>query len=50
MPDRPSGSWRACRLRSDLIKGSSLPGGGTLRVEVDHVGTPLPQGLDPVSR
>ena len=21
MPDRPSGSWRACRLRGDLIKG-----------------------------
>ena len=38
------------RRQGSLVKGVSLPGGGTLRLEVNHVDVPLPQGMDPNSR
>ena len=38
------------RLRGSLVEGVELPGGGTLRLEINHVDVPLPQGLDPSSR
>ena len=38
------------RLQGSLVEGVSLPGGGTLRLEINHVEIPLPPGLDPASR
>lgn len=38
------------RLSGDLVKGVALPSRGTVRLEVNHVGADLPQGLDPNSR
>ena len=38
------------RLQGDLVKGVTLPGGGTVRLEVNHVDAALPRGLDPESR
>ena len=38
------------RLSGDLVKGVALPSRGTVRLEVNHVDTDLPQGLDPNSR
>lgn len=38
------------RLRGNLIEGVALPGGGTLRLEINHVAVPLPEGMDPDSR
>jgi PhoH-like ATPase len=38
------------RLRGNLICGVDLPGGGTLRLEMNHVGVELPDGMDPESR
>ena len=38
------------RLQGSLVEGVSLPGGGTLRLEINHVEVPLPPGLDPASR
>ena len=37
------------RLKGNLVKGVALPGGGTLRLEVNHVHTALPQGMEPNS-
>lgn len=37
------------RLRGNLLEGVGLPGGGTLRLEVNHGDVPLPQGMDPNS-
>ena len=38
------------RLRGNLVEGVTLPSGGTLRLEVNHVGVVLPDGMDPESR
>ena len=38
------------RSQGSLVEGVSLPGGGTLRLEVNHVGVRLPDGMDPASR
>ena len=38
------------RLRGDLVKGVPLSGGGTVRLEVNHVDAVLPQGMDSDSR
>ena len=38
------------RLRGDLVKGVTLPSGGTVRLEVNHVDAALPQGIEPGSR
>ena len=38
------------RLRGSLVDGVPLAGGGTLRLEVNHVDVPLPRGLSPYSR
>lgn len=38
------------RLQGNLIDGVPLPGGGHLRLEVNHVGVTLPDGMDPESR
>lgn len=38
------------RLSGSLVEGVALPGGGTLRLEVNHVDVVLPEGMDPVSR
>lgn len=38
------------RLRGNLLDGVSLPGGGKLRLEVNHVGVILPDGMDPACR
>ena len=38
------------RLRGSLVDGVGLPGGGTLRLEVNHVEVALPHGMDPDSR
>ena len=38
------------RRQGDLVKGVPLPGGGTVRLEVNHVDVSLPRGLDPASR
>lgn len=35
------------RLKGSLVQGVPLPGGGSLRLEVNHVGTVLPSGMDP---
>ena len=37
------------RLRGDLVKGVTLPSGGTVRLEVNHVDAALPQGIEPGS-
>ena len=37
------------RLQGSLVEGVALPAGGTLRLEVNHVGVPLPHGMDPDS-
>ena len=37
------------RLRGNLVDGAALPGGGTLRLEVNHVDVALPHGVDPSS-
>ena len=37
------------RLRGNLVDGVALPGGGTLRLEVNHVNVTLPHGMDPDS-
>ena len=37
------------RLQGNLLAGVPLPGGGTLRLEVNHVGVALPEGMDPDS-
>ena len=37
------------RRRGSLVDGVDLPGGGSLRLEVNHVGVPLPDGMDPHS-
>ena len=38
------------RLQGDLVKGVTLPSGGTVRLEVNHVDAALPQGIEPGSR
>ena len=38
------------RLRGDLAKGVDMAGGGTIRLEVNHMDAALPRGLDPGSR
>ena len=38
------------RLRGSLVDGVPLAGGGTLRLEVNHVDVPLPRELSPYSR
>ena len=38
------------RLQGSLLDGVALPEGGTLRLEVNHVGVALPDGMDPDSR
>ena len=38
------------RTQGDLTRGVALPGGGSLRLEVNHVGVRLPDGMDPSSR
>lgn len=38
------------RLRGDLVKSVTLPSGGTVRLEVNHVDAALPQGIEPGSR
>lgn len=38
------------RLQGSLTDGVPLPGGGTLRLEVNCVDVPLPPGMDPDSR
>ena len=38
------------RLQGDLVKGVTLPSGGTVRLEVNHVDAALPQGIEPDSR
>ncbi len=38
------------RLQGNLIDGVPLPGGGQLRLEINHVGVTLPDGMDPESR
>ena len=35
------------RLRGNLVEGVALPGGGTLRLEVNHVNVTLPHGMNP---
>ncbi len=37
------------RLRGNLVEGVTLQGGGTLRLEVNHVDVALPHGMDPDS-
>ena len=37
------------RLRGDLVKSVTLPSGGTVRLEVNHVDAALPQGIEPGS-
>ena len=37
------------RLAGKLMDGVALPGGGTLRLEANHVDVPLPRGMDPTS-
>ena len=37
------------RLQGDLVKGVTLPSGGTVRLEVNHVDAALPQGIEPGS-
>ena len=37
------------RLRGNLVEGVALPGGGTLRLEVNHVNVTLPHGMNPDS-
>ena len=37
------------RLLGNLVAGVALPGGGSLRLEVNHVDVPLPRGMDPDS-
>ena len=37
------------RLGGNLVEGAALPGGGTLRLEVNHVQVALPHGMDPDS-
>ena len=34
-------------LRGDLVKSVTLPSGGTVRLEVNHVDAALPQGIEP---
>lgn len=43
-------SLEGLRLRGDLVRGVALPGGGSLRLEVNHIDAALPSGLDPASR
>ena len=38
------------RQQGNLVEGVPLPGGGSLRLEVNHVEVPLPLGIDPNSR
>ena len=38
------------RRQGNLLEGVPLPGGGTLRLEVNHIAVPLPDGMDPSSR
>ena len=38
------------RLRGDLVKSVTLPSGGTVRLEVNHVDAALPQGIEPDSQ
>ena len=38
------------RMNGNLVEGVSLPGGGTLRLEINHVNVELLQGMDPDSR
>ncbi len=38
------------RLQGNLLDGVPLPGGGPLRLEVNHVAVALPDGMDPASR
>ena len=38
------------RLQGNLMEGVPLPGGGTLRLESNHVGVALLHGMDPDSR
>ena len=37
------------RLQGNLVAGVALPGGGTLRLEVNHVDVELPHGMAPAS-
>lgn len=38
------------RRQGNLLEGVPLPGGGSLRLEVNHIAVPLPDGMDPSSR
>ena len=38
------------RLRGTLTEGVPLPGGGSVRLEVNHVNAVLPEGMDPATR
>ena len=38
------------RRQGNLLQGVALPGGGSLRLEVNHVDVALPDGMDPSSR
>ena len=38
------------RLSGSLTEGVPLPGGGFLRLEVNHVDVPLPEGMQPCSQ
>ena len=38
------------RAAGSLVEGVDLPGGGSLRLEVNHVAVPLPDGMAPDSR
>ena len=45
MRGRPSGIWNRCARRRNLLEGVFLPGGGTLRLEVNCVDVKLPEGF-----
>ena len=45
MRGRPYGTWNRCARRETCWRASPLPGGGTLRLEVNCVDVKLPEGF-----